>query len=347
LKKYHFNMKKVLITGGLGFIGNALIKELIKNKTLIIYNIDKDSNVSSKESLKSLTLEQSNRYFFSKIDICDFNKTNKIFKNFKPDTVFNLAAESHVDNSISSPKEFINSNIVGTFNLLQISKNYLEKYKIKNKFKFIQISTDEVYGSLKINSKPFTELNKYLPNSPYSASKASAELLVRAWNKTYDFPSLITNCSNNYGPWQFPEKLIPLVISRAINFKDIPVYGDGQNIRDWIYVNDHAKMLIQVAKYGVLGENYNIGANYEITNLDLIKKICNILNKIKPTKINYNSLIKFVNDRPGHDFRYAINSNKLNKILKIKNTTNFDKNLKETIIWYLKNIKWLNKNSIK
>ena len=340
-------MKKILITGGLGFIGNALIKELLKNRNYLIYNIDKLSNVSSPESLKNITLKESKRYFFSKIDICNYNKTKKIFDTFKPDTVFNLAAESHVDNSIANPKEFIDSNIMGTFNLLQISKNYIDDYKIKNKFKFIQISTDEVYGSLKKNSKPFTESNKYLPNSPYSASKASAELLVRAWNKTYNFPSLITNCSNNYGPWQFPEKLIPLVIYKAINLHDIPVYGNGKNIRDWIFVNDHAKMLIQVAKYGLIGENYNIGANYEITNIDLIKMICNILNKIKPSNINYLKLITFVKDRPGHDFRYAINSKKLNGISRIKNKTNFEEKLKITIIWYLDNIKWLNKKSNK
>ena len=340
-------MKKILVTGGLGFIGNALIKELLKNKNYLVYNIDKVSNVSSKDSLKKLKKNELKRYFFSKVDICDFNKTSKIFEKFQPDTVFNLAAESHVDNSISNPKEFIYSNIVGTFNLLQISKNYINKYKYNKKFKFIQVSTDEVYGSLKKNSKPFTELNKHLPNSPYSASKSSAELLTRAWHKTYNFPSLITNCSNNYGPWQFPEKLIPVVINKAINLKNIPVYGDGKNIRDWIFVNDHAKMLIQVAKYGLIGENYNIGASYEITNIDLIKKICITLNILKPSKINYLKLIKFVNDRPGHDFRYAIDSSKLNKISRIKFKANFEKNLEMTIKWYLNNLKWLNKKSIK
>ena len=332
-------MKRILITGGLGFIGNALIREVLKDKKIQVMNIDKMSKVSSKESLNNLSLNQKNRYFFSKTNICNFKKISKLFNDFKPDAVFNLAAESHVDNSISNPKEFIDSNIMGTFNLLQVSKNYLSKKLIKN-FKFIQVSTDEVYGSLKKNSKAFKESNKYLPNSPYSASKAASENLVRAWNKTYQLPTLITNCSNNYGPWQFPEKLIPLVIHRAINLINIPVYGDGKNIRDWIYVDDHIKYLIQVAKYGKIGESYNIGANYEVSNIQLIKKICKYLNKIKPAKIDYLDLIKFVKDRPGHDFRYAINNSKVKEHTGWLPSISFNEGIEDTVNWYIENKNW-------
>ena len=335
-------MNKILITGGLGFIGSSLIKQLLKNKKNNILNIDKVSKVSSKESLNNLEFEFKKRYKFKKIDIVNSKKINEIILNFKPTIIFNLAAESHVDNSILSPKEFINSNIVGTFNLLNSSKIYFSKKtkKLKN-FRFVQISTDEVYGSLNSNSKPFKETDKYFPNSPYSASKAASEHLVRAWNKTYNIPVFITNCSNNFGPWQFPEKLIPVVISKALSNQKIPVYGNGKNIRDWIYVDDHSKIIIQILKYGKIGENYNIGANYEITNIDIIKKICKLLNKFAPSKINYYDLIKYVKDRPGHDYRYAIDNKKISKILKKNIKHEFDKNLEFTVKWYIKNIKWL------
>ena len=335
----------IIVTGGLGFIGSTLIKSLLKNKKFNIFNIDKISKVSVKESLFNLSKSELKRYHFLKENIQNYNKIKIIINKIKPDAIFNLAAESHVDNSIINPSHFIHTNVLGTYNLLDISKNYFYHYKKeKKKFRFIHVSTDEVYGSLSKNSKPFIETDKYFPNSPYSASKASSDHLVHAWYKTYNLPCIITNCSNNYGPWQFPEKLIPVVIAKAILNKNIPIYGDGQNIRDWIHVNDHVDSLIQIFNKGKIGENYNIGSNNEISNIKLVELICAYLNKTIPKKKNYLSLIKFVSDRPGHDFRYSINANKIKNSLNIKPKYNFKKGIESTVDWYVNNSIWLIKN---
>ena len=331
---------RILVTGGCGFIGSHLVKKLLKNKKNIVLNLDSIAKYSSNESLNEILLNKN--YKFKKCDINNFKKLKQIIFEFKPKIIFHLAAESHVDRSIESSLSFIKTNILGTFNLLEISRVYLEKYK-KLKFKFIHISTDEVYGELKQNEKKFVENSPYLPNSPYSASKASSDHLVRAWNKTYKLPTIITNCSNNYGPWQFPEKLIPLIIYKLINKKNLPVYGNGKNIRDWIYVEDHVRALIIISQKGKIGQKYNIGSNYEISNINLVKRICKIFDSIYPKNIPHSKLIKFVKDRKGHDFRYAINSNKLDKKLKFKSKYQFNKNLNLTIHWYLNNYKWLHK----
>ena len=329
---------RILVTGGCGFIGSHLIKKLLKNKKNIVLNIDIIAKHSSKESLKDIAYNK--KYKFKKCDINNYKNLKKIIFEFKPRIIFHLAAESHVDRSIESSFSFIKTNILGTFNLLEISRIYIAKHK-KLKFKFIHISTDEVYGELKQKEKKFIENSPYFPNSPYSASKASSDHLVRAWNKTYKLPTIITNCSNNYGPWQFPEKLIPLVIYKLINKKKLPIYGNGKNIRDWIFVDDHIRALILISQKGKIGQKYNIGSNYEISNINLVKRICKIFDTICPNNQPHSRLITFVKDRKGHDFRYAINSNKLNKKLKFKSTYEFEKNLNLTINWYLNHYNWL------
>ena len=329
---------KIIVTGGLGFIGSHLVKKLI-NESHQVLNIDKQSYSSMPESLNDLKKHKLLKNI--KLDINNFRKVKKLFFDFKPDSIIHLAAESHVDNSIKSPKVFIDSNIYGTFNLLESTRDYLNKNK-KNKFVFLHVSTDEVYGSLKKKSdKPFTENHKFFPNSPYSASKASSDLLVRSWNKTYSIPTIITNCCNNFGPWQFPEKLIPVIIYKCLLRKKIPIYGKGTNITEWIHVNDHVTALLKILKKRNLGETYNIGSGYEINNMDLTYKICNILDELIPYKFSYSKLITLVKDRAGHDFRYAINSNKFLREIKIKLKSNFDEELKKTIIWYLENKDWL------
>ncbi len=332
---------KILVTGGLGFIGVNLINELIKNKKVQIFNIDKVSYSSVPEALKNI--KKNKRYHFSKLNLSNYKDLKKLFFKIKPNQIINLAAESHVDNSISNPDIFINSNIIGTYNLLKISNEFLNNYKINN-FKFLHVSTDEVFGSLNKKQKAFTENSKYSPNSPYSASKASSDLLVKAWGKTFNIPILITNCSNNFGPWQNPEKLIPLVIYKCLKKDNIPIYGNGSNIRDWIYVKDHIKGIMLVLEKGAILESYNIGTNYEITNLKLVKIICNYFNKkFTKNKFNYNNLITFVEDRKGHDFRYSINNSKIKKELKFSFKKNFSKDFEDTIDWYIKNKQWLYK----
>ncbi len=335
---------KIIVTGGSGFIGINLIKYLIKTKRCKVLNIDKLTPTSMNNWLSYL--ESNKMYQFKKIDLINYKKLYDAIFRFKPDVIFNLAAESHVDTSISNPKIFIKSNIEGTFNILNVSNNYYQKYKKKN-FKFIHISTDEVYGSLKMNDKPKDENSVYRPNSPYSASKASSDHIVRAWNRTYKLPTIITHCSNNYGPYQYPEKLIPVIISKAIRNKNIPIYGTGKNIREWVFVEDHVKYLYFLALKGKVGEVYNIGSNYEVDNLDLCNKICVILKKQTKKNINFNKLIDFVEDRKGHDFRYAINSNKIKRIIKNVKKTPLNLGLEKTIKWYLDNSEWLIKKSIK
>ena len=334
--------KNIIVTGGYGFIGSYLIKELLKDKNVQVCNIDKLTYSSNKN-----TIDSSNKNFsFVKGDIADSKLLRNIFLDFQPDVIFNLAAETHVDRSIDSPNAFIKSNINGTFSLLHEGYNYWKLLPEDKKlnFKFIQISTDEVYGSLYKNEDPFDENNLYKPNSPYSASKASADHLVRSWFKTYSFPSIITNTSNNYGPWQFPEKLIPLVISKCLKNEKIPVYGDGNQIRDWIRVEDNVSGLLKVLENGKIGEKYNIGANCELKNIDVVNNICNILDNLIPkNKSSYSELIDFVKDRPGHDYRYAINNSKIKK-LGWHQKYSWETSILETVRWYLDNREFLLSN---
>ena len=346
--------KKILITGGAGFIGSAVIRYIINDTEHSILNIDKITYAGNLESLKSIS--SNSKYVFEKVDIVNRNELRRIFQTYQPDIVMHLAAESHVDRSIDSPDDFIQTNIVGTYSLLEESRVYftnLTKNKMLN-FRFHHVSTDEVYGDLSSNSSAFTENNPYLPSSPYSASKASSDHLVRAWYRTFKLPVVISNCSNNYGPYQFPEKLIPLTILNAIQGKKLPVYGKGDQIRDWIFVEDHAKALLQVALNGKLGETYNIGGQNELQNIQVVKIICKILDSIKPSTFKdihkYEQLITFVEDRPGHDQRYAIDNSKIKKELSWNPIETFDSGIKKTINWYLNNQKWceyINKNSYK
>ena len=330
---------KLIVTGGYGFIGSHLIKHLI-GKSHNVINIDSKSYSSMPETLSNY---KNNKLLKNiKLDINNQKKLREIFNDFNPDSIIHLAAESHVDNSIKSPKVFIDSNIYGTFNLLESTREYLRKKNKMKNFIFLHVSTDEVYGSLKTKKdNPFDENYKYLPNSPYSASKASSDLLVRSWNKTFSIPTIITNCCNNFGPWQFPEKLIPVIIYKCLNKKSIPIYGKGTNIREWIYVEDHISYLEEILNKGKIGESYNIGSGFEINNITLTNKICKILDELIPYKYSYSKLITFVKDRAGHDYRYAIDSSKINKEINYKLKNNFDYDLRNTIIWYLDNRDWL------
>ncbi len=331
---------KILVTGGAGFIGSALIRFLINNTEHVVINIDKLTYAGHLESLE--LIKDSNRYFFEQADICNSERMNSIFSEYKPDAIMHLAAESHVDRSIDGSAEFIKTNIVGTHVLLETAKSYwsdLEKEKKKD-FRFLHVSTDEVYGSLGDHDL-FTEETAYDPRSPYSSSKASSDHLARAWFHTYGLPVLITNCSNNYGPFQFPEKLIPVVILKALQGEDIPVYGKGENIRDWLYVDDHAKVLFKVLNSGKPGETYNIGGHNEKKNIDVVHTICDTLGELIPKETNYRDQITFVTDRPGHDFRYAIDASKIDKELGWKPDETFETGIKNTISWYLNNLKWV------
>jgi dTDP-glucose 4,6-dehydratase len=328
---------KILVTGGCGFIGsNYILRQVLHNNNKVL-NIDKLTYAGNIENLDRL--KNNSKYKFKNIDICDGKSISNLIALFKPDAIVHFAAESHVDRSIENPMDFINTNILGTANLLHQSMNYLKSNM--NKFKFIHVSTDEVFGSLSKEGL-FTEKTSYDPSSPYSASKASSDHLVRSWNRTYNFPSIITNCSNNYGPYQFPEKLIPLMLANCIDEKPLPIYGKGNNIRDWLFVEDHCLAIDNVLDNGVIGETYNIGGNNEITNLDIVKKICIILDDLKPRKDNasYLDLISFVTDRPGHDFRYAIDSSKIKKQLDWNPKETFNSGILKTIKWYLDNEDW-------
>ena len=339
---------KIIVTGGSGFIGSTVIKLFLKEKKHKILNVDNLSYASCIEAISN-EIKNHRLYEFAKVDICNKKKLKEIFNKFKPNIIMHLAAESHVDRPIESSDLFIKTNIIGTHNLLEVSKEYFESLhnSQKKKFLFHHVSTDEVYGSLSSTDRAFTEKSRYMQNSPYSASKASSDHLVRAWFETYNLPALITNCSNNYGPYQFPEKLIPLVITRALRGLEIPIYGDGLNIRDWIFVEDHAKALINVIENGKVGQIYNIGASCEKTNLEVVSTICNILDKLKPrsqsTDKKYFDLVKFVKDRPGHDRRYAIDSSKIRNELNWTPSENFDSGMYKTVEWYLKNLDWCNR----
>lgn len=336
-------IKNFLITGGAGFIGSCMVRKLIQETNHRVLNVDKLTYASNLASLS--TIENDERYFFEKEDICNHEKMINILEEFKPNIIMNFAAESHVDRSIESASEFMRTNILGTFTLLQVSRKFFNKLDNEEKkfFKFHHVSTDEVYGDLGFNDELFTEVTRYDPSSPYSASKASSDHLVRSWHRTFGLPTIITNCSNNYGPYHHPEKLIPHIILNALTGKKLPIYGDGQQIRDWLYVEDHVSVLLDVAEQGVIGETYNIGGNNEISNLNVVKSICNILeeNAPKPQGVKkFEDLIHFVKDRPGHDKRYAIDAAKIKNELGWEPIETFNSGLNKTIIWYLNNRSW-------
>lgn len=373
------NTKTFLITGGAGFIGSAVVRELIQNTAHKVVNVDKLTYAGNLESLASV--EANERYTFTQADICDAQAMQQLFEQHQPDVVMHLAAESHVDRSIDGPAEFIQTNVVGTAVLLEAARAYWNSLEGERRdaFRFHHISTDEVYGDLaeceesgarseeenspltsaqRAHASLFTETTPYAPSSPYSASKASSDHLVRAWQRTYGLPTLVTNCSNNYGPFHFPEKLIPLMILNALAGKPLPVYGDGQQIRDWLYVEDHARALIKVATEGQVGETYNIGGHNEQTNLHVVETICEILDDLAPSEVlgvrseespsqaqrssltTYKDLITFVTDRPGHDLRYAIDASKIERELGWVPEETFETGLRKTVQWYLANETW-------
>ena len=332
-------MKRILITGGSGFIGSTLIRYIINQTQDSVINIDKLTYAANQSALKEV--ENNPRYAFEQVDICDLKAIERIFEKYQPDVVMHLAAESHVDRSISGAADFIQTNIVGTYTLLEVAKNYwhtLDEAK-KTSFRFHHISTDEVYGDLEGSDDLFTETTPYAPSSPYSASKASSDHLVKAWYRTYGLPAIITHSSNNYGFYQYPEKLIPLMILNALEGKSLPVYGNGLQIRDWLFVEDHAKALYKVLKAGKVGETYNISGNCEKTNIEIVRTICSLLEELAPNKpedvARYEDLITYVKDRPGHDVRYAIDSTKIQNELGWQPQESFESGLKKTVEWYI------------
>ncbi|MNF42208.1 dTDP-glucose 4,6-dehydratase 2 [compost metagenome] len=333
---------RIIVTGGAGFIGSAVVRHLIDNTTHEVANLDKLTYAGNLESL--LSVADSPRYRFYQVDICDSAALDKVFAEFQPTAVMHLAAESHVDRSIDGPAEFIQTNIVGTYTLLEAARRYWNSLEPEAKvaFRFHHISTDEVYGDLEGTDDLFTETTSYAPSSPYSASKASSDHLVRAWQRTYGLPTLVTNCSNNYGPFHFPEKLIPHVILNALAGKPLPVYGDGSQIRDWLYVEDHARALVEVVTKGEVGETYNIGGHNEKRNLEVVHTICDLLDELVPAADgrSYRELITFVKDRPGHDRRYAIDASKIQCELGWVPQESFETGIRKTVRWYLDNRDW-------
>ena len=337
-------MTKILVTGGAGFIGSCVIRTLIDQEKHDVVNVDKLTYAGNVDSIASVV--NSKKYSFEKIDITDSQSLLKVLLNYQPTSIMHLAAESHVDRSIDGPSDFIETNIVGTFSLLEASRNYFSSLNEegKNTFRFHHVSTDEVYGDLTGYVDLFTEQTPYSPSSPYSARKAASDHLVRAWGRTYGLPVIITNCSNNYGPYHFPEKLIPHVILNAIHGKPLPVYGDGLQIRDWLYVEDHARALIRVITEGEIGQTYNIGGHNEKTNLEVVNAICDLLEELAPEKPSgidkYRDLVTFVKDRPGHDVRYAIDASKIERELGWVPEETFNSGLRKTVQWYLDNTAW-------
>ena len=337
-------MKRILVTGGAGFIGSAVVRHIINHTPDSVVVVDKLTYAGNLTSLAPVADDE--RFAFEQVDICDRSELNRVFAQYRPDVVMHLAAESHVDRSIDGPAAFIETNIVGTYTLLEAARAYWSALEegAKAAFRFHHISTDEVYGDLHSVDDFFTETTPYAPSSPYSASKASSDHLVRAWLRTYGLPTLITNCSNNYGPYHFPEKLIPLTILNALAGKPLPVYGNGQQIRDWLYVDDHARALYLVATQGAIGETYNIGGHNERKNLDVVETICSLLEELVPQKpqgiARYHDLIAFVADRPGHDLRYAIDAAKIARELGWTPEETFESGMRKTVQWYLANESW-------
>ncbi|WP_324730751.1 dTDP-glucose 4,6-dehydratase [Pseudomonas paeninsulae] len=340
---------KILVTGGAGFIGSAVIRHIIHNTADSVVNLDKLTYAGNPESLAEVS--DSERYVFEKVDICDRSELDRVLREHQPDAVMHLAAESHVDRSIDGPAAFIETNIVGTYTLLEATRQYWQGLAAVRKasFRFHHISTDEVYGDLEGTDDLFVETTPYAPSSPYSASKASSDHLVRAWLRTYGLPILITNCSNNYGPYHFPEKLIPLVILNALEGKRLPVYGKGNQIRDWLYVEDHARALYKVVTEGQVGETYNIGGHNEKQNIEVVHTLCDLLDELRPVGANsfvkhlssYKDLISYVQDRPGHDLRYAIDASKIQRELGWTPEETFESGIRKTVEWYLYNPEWV------
>lgn len=339
-----FSKLKFLVTGGAGFIGSAVVRYLVNDTDHEVLNLDKLTYAGNLESLASVA--DSDRYQFVQADICNRLALDQIFESFQPDVVMHLAAESHVDRSIDSPDDFVQTNVVGTYQLLEAARSYwlsLEQAE-QLKFRFHHVSTDEVYGDLEGTDELFTEETPYVPSSPYSATKASSDHLVRAWGRTFGLPIVLTNCSNNYGPFHFPEKLIPHMILNALAGKPLPVYGTGNQIRDWLHVEDHARALVLVATKAAVGETYNIGGHNEVRNLDVVEAICDLLEELRSEKpgeiVTYRQLVKFVTDRPGHDARYAIDASKIERDLGWRPQETFETGLRKTVCWYLENQKW-------
>ncbi|MBO0243927.1 MULTISPECIES: dTDP-glucose 4,6-dehydratase [unclassified Vibrio] len=335
---------KILVTGGAGFIGSAVVRHIIRDTQDTVINLDKLTYAGNLESL--VDVSESERYYFEQVDICDRAELDRVFSEHQPDRVMHLAAESHVDRSIDGPAAFIETNVMGTYHLLEAARQYwsgLDEAR-QSAFRFHHISTDEVYGDLEGTDDLFTETTSYAPSSPYSASKASSDHLVRAWLRTYGLPTLVTNCSNNYGPYHFPEKLIPLMILNALDGKPLPVYGDGMQIRDWLFVEDHARALYKVVNEGEVGETYNIGGHNEKANIEVVKTICSLLEELRPNKPagveSYESLITYVKDRPGHDVRYAIDATKIAQELNWTPEETFESGIRKTVEWYLNNPQW-------
>lgn len=337
-------MNVVFVTGGSGFIGSAVIRYLIKSTDYRVVNIDKLTYAGNPENLVSI--EDNPRYVFEQVDICNKARVSELFSQYQPDAIMHLAAESHVDRSIDGPVDFIQTNIVGTFTLLEVAREYLSKLEGSRRagFRFHHVSTDEVFGDLEGTTDFFTEDTAYAPSSPYSASKASSDHLVRAWGRTYGLPIVVTNCSNNYGPYHFPEKLIPLMILNALAGRPLPVYGKGEQIRDWLYVEDHARALVLVLERGEVGQTYNIGGHNERRNIDVVHTICDLLEELAPNKPGhverYQDLITFVTDRPGHDLRYAIDASKMQEQLGWQPDESFESGIRKTVLWYLENQAW-------
>lgn len=335
---------KILITGGAGFIGSAVIRHILNNTTDSVVNVDKLTYAGNLESLE--TVSTNARYAYEKVDICHRSELDRVFREHQPDAVMHLAAESHVDRSIDGPAAFIETNIVGTYTLLEATRAYWNSLEEDGheRFRFHHISTDEVYGDLEGPEDLFTETTPYAPSSPYSASKASSDHLVRAWRRTYGLPTLVTNCSNNYGPYHFPEKLIPLMILNALDGKPLPIYGKGNQVRDWLYVEDHARALYKVVTDGVVGETYNIGGHNEKRNIDVVRALCALLDELAPIKPSgvkrFEDLITYVQDRPGHDLRYAIDASKIKRELGWTPKETFESGIRKTVQWYLGNLDW-------
>lgn len=338
---------KILVTGGAGFIGSAVVRHIINNTEDSVINVDKLTYAGNPENLSEISA--SSRYAFEQVDICDPAELERVFQQHQPDGVMHLAAESHVDRSIDGPAAFIETNIVGTYTLLEAARKYWQALSAerKSEFRFHHISTDEVYGDLphpeedaSAHQHLFTEKTAYAPSSPYSASKASSDHLVRAWRRTYGLPTLVTNCSNNYGPYHFPEKLVPHIILNALQGEPLPVYGKGDQIRDWLYVEDHARALYHVITTGEVGETYNIGGHNEKKNIEVVELLCGIMQELKPQSKPYRDLITFVKDRPGHDRRYAIDARKIERELGWKPEETFETGMRKTVEWYLNNEQW-------